>query len=290
MYPSLRQLTAVIAATLLLLISLGSPLLAANDTQLPGPLAVPGGVAHVLLPIDSATPPTAYFGNHRLWVQSTLGTRYQAQAPWLALVGIPLETPVGAQQIDVGKQAFAFVVAAKQYAEQRLIIKDRRKVNPNPLDMERINSEKTRMLSALAHWSEPELMISRFQRPAPGPFSSPFGLRRFFNDQPRKPHSGLDIAAAKGTPILAPAPGVILDAGDYFFNGRNLILDHGRGLISMYSHLERIDVQIGERISTGDMLGTVGNSGRVTGPHLHWTISLNNARVDPLLFLDPAQP
>lgn len=286
MYPTIRRLTAV---TLLMLTSLGGQILAASDSPLPDAMAVPGGVAHVLLPIDSPHPPAAYFGKHRLWVQSTQGTQYQSQAPWIALVGIPLDTQKGPQHISVGNQSFAFEVATKQYREQRLVIKDKRKVNPNKLDMDRINSEKVRMLSALASWSEPETTIGRFQRPAPGPFSSPFGLRRFFNDQPRKPHSGLDIAAAKGTPIRAPAPGVILDAGDYFFNGRNLILDHGRGLISMYSHMERIDVNIGDRISTGDLLGTVGNSGRVTGPHLHWTVSLNNARVDPLLFLEPAQ-
>jgi murein DD-endopeptidase MepM/ murein hydrolase activator NlpD len=143
------------------------------------------------------------------------------------------------------------------------------------------------MLAALASWSEPSQTITRFQKPTPGPYSSPFGLRRFFNDQPRKPHSGLDIAATTGTPIVAPAPAVVMDTGDYFFNGRNLILDHGRGLITMYSHMDRIDVAVGDTVNTGDQLGVVGSSGRVTGPHLHWTVSLNNARIDPMLFLLP---
>lgn len=283
MHPMLHPLIVV----LLILTSLNGRLMAATESTLPDSLVVPGGIAHILLPIDSTTPPAAYLGEQRLLVKSTQGTRYQQQAPWLALVGISLDTATGPQHIHVGKQSFAFVVTDKAYREQRLVIKDKRKVNPQKLDMERINTEKARMLGALASWSEPATTVTRFQRPAPGPFSSPFGLRRFFNDQPRKPHSGLDIAAAKGTPILAPAPGVILDAGDYFFNGRNLILDHGRGLISMYSHLDRIDVSVGDQINTGDLLGSVGSSGRATGPHLHWSVSLNNARVDPMLFLEP---
>tara|TARA_R110001583_G_scaffold41168_2_gene131125 strand:+ start:260 stop:1108 length:849 start_codon:yes stop_codon:yes gene_type:complete len=258
-------------------------------TELPDALPVPGGIAHVLLTIDSSEPPVAYFGEHRLLIKSTVGTQYQQQAPWLALVGISLSTPTGNQQISVDNRTYEFKVTPKKYREQRLVIKDKRKVNPNKLDMTRINTEKSRMLGALASWSEPESTTTRFQRPVPGPFSSPFGLRRYFNDQPRKPHSGLDIAAAKGTAIQAPAPGVVMDTGDYFFNGRNIILDHGRGLITMYSHMEQIDVAIGDHVSTGTVLGTVGNSGRVTGPHLHWTVSLNNVRVDPLLFLVPDQ-
>ncbi|MFT5721210.1 MAG: murein DD-endopeptidase MepM/ murein hydrolase activator NlpD [Motiliproteus sp.] len=284
----MRPILHPLALALLLLTSLSGRALAAT-APLPDSLSVPGGIAHVLLPIDSATAPAAYLGKQRLLVRSTQGTQYQQQAPWLALVGISLNTATGSQQINVGNQVFEFEVTGKAYREQRLVIKNKRKVNPNKLDMDRIITEKTRMLGALASWSEPKTTITRFQLPASGPFSSPFGLRRFFNDQPRKPHSGLDIAAAKDSPILAPAPGVILDAGDYFFNGRNLILDHGRGLISMYSHMERIDVSVGDQINTGDLLGTVGSSGRVTGPHLHWSVSLNNVRVDPTLFLDPSE-
>ncbi|MEH6471461.1 MAG: peptidoglycan DD-metalloendopeptidase family protein [Halopseudomonas sp.] len=276
-----------LVVTLLIMASFSGRLMADSGSMLPEVAAVPGGIAHVLLPIDSPLQPEAYFGKHRLLVQSTHNTRYQQQAPWLALVGIPLSTQAGTHQVKIGNQAVDFTVADKQYREQRLTIKNKRKVNPNKLDMERIGGEKQRMLAALASWSEPAQTLTRFNKPTPGPYSSPFGLRRFFNDQPRKPHSGLDIAAPIGTPIQAPASGVVMDAGDYFFNGRNLILDHGRGLITMYSHMERIDVAIGDQVSTGQQLGTVGSSGRVTGPHLHWTVSLNNARVDPMLFMAP---
>jgi murein DD-endopeptidase MepM/ murein hydrolase activator NlpD len=142
------------------------------------------------------------------------------------------------------------------------------------------------MLDALGNWRPSAQPVTRFNLPAAGPYSSPFGLKRFFNEQPRAPHSGLDIAAPKGAPITAPAPGLVTAAGDYFFNGRNLILDHGFGLITMYSHMERIDVRVGDRVESGTQLGTVGSSGRATGPHLHWTVSLNNVRVDPALFID----
>jgi murein DD-endopeptidase MepM/ murein hydrolase activator NlpD len=178
-------------------------------------------------------------------------------------------------------------VTDKAYEEQHITIEDKRKVNPEPRDQQRITREQKLINAALEHWSDQDNVVVEFHKPVTGPTSSPFGLRRFFNEQARNPHSGLDIAAAAGTPVQAPAPGTVIETGDFFFNGNTVLIDHGQGLVTMYCHLSAIDVKRGDRLRTGDRIGKVGMTGRVTGPHLHWGVSLNDARVDPLLFLPP---
>ena len=150
--------------------------------------------------------------------------------------------------------------------------------------MKRIQEETKRSSDALRVFSQPIppwTLIS----PVPGVKSDSFGSRRFFNGQPRKPHSGMDIAAAKGTPIVSPAPGRVVEVGDFFFNGNTVFIDHGSGLVTMYCHLDRIDVKRGDELNSGERIGTVGATGRVTGPHLHWGVSLNGAMIDPDLML-----
>ncbi len=139
--------------------------------------------------------------------------------------------------------------------------------------------------SAYKLFTKNEDPILTLAMPAEGPYSSAFGLKRFFNDQPRAPHSGLDIAAPDRSPIKAAAKGKVTAVGDYFFNGNTVIIDHGHGLSTMYCHMSKIDVKVGDQVDLGQQIGLVGATGRVTGPHLHWGVSLNNQRVDPLLFV-----
>jgi len=247
---------------------------------------VPGGVALVPLPINSSTAPRVYYQDKRVMV----APNGDPENSWVAVAGIPLETEVGEQQLSIktvnGDQLVSFHIKDKKYQTQHLKIKNKRKVNPNKQDMERIGKEKKLIQSALALWSESDQLPTEFVLPVKGRLSSPFGLRRYFNQQPRKPHSGIDIAAPEGTPIVAPMSGIVISTGDYFFNGNTVFLDHGNGLVTMYCHMSKIEVQPGQSVSQGEAIGAVGKTGRVTGPHLHWGVSLNDARVDPALFFD----
>lgn len=271
---------------LLLLVCLLLPALA---QALPRAEAVPGGVAVIALGEARQTahaPRARYHGNQVLIARD--------HGQWYAVVGLPLEAKPGQHRLDIEhgdgrRERRAFTVADKSYETQRLTIEDKRKVEPTAADLERIRIETARIGKALGRFSEQAAVSTDFLPPTEGARSSSFGSRRIFNGQPRKPHSGMDIAADEGAPIRAPAAGIVVDTGAFFFNGNTVFLDHGQGLITMYCHLSRIDVKPGERIQAGAHIGTVGKTGRATGPHLHWGVSLNNARVDPALFL-PATP
>jgi murein DD-endopeptidase MepM/ murein hydrolase activator NlpD len=242
--------------------------------------SVPGGVA--IVPITSNTKPDAYFNNERVMM---LG----GPEDWQAVIGLGLNIRAGTHRLEVREgdaiSTHNFEVTEKQYKESRITIKNERQVNPNPVDMERITKERTLIANAKLAWSEPDKLTLGFLKPVEGPTSSPFGLRRFFNDQPRNPHSGLDIAAPEGAPIKAAMSGKIVNTGDYFFNGNTVFIEHGQGLITMYCHMSKISVSSGQQVETGDFIGEVGMTGRVTGPHLHWSVYLNKAAIDPLQFL-----
>ncbi|MBI3775496.1 MAG: peptidoglycan DD-metalloendopeptidase family protein, partial [Gammaproteobacteria bacterium] len=252
------------------------------QTQLtPRHSPVPGGIAVVAIDTPATVRPVVHFQSKRVMVLGSAGH-------WQAIVGIPLDTAPGEQTLEITAlgnppQQVAFAVQAKEYETQHLTITNKRMVDPTAKDLVRIEKESKVIQAAFRRFSETDAVPLDFVPPAQGPFSSPFGLRRFFNNEARKPHSGLDIAAAKGTPILAPAAGTVIAVGNFFFNGNTVMLDHGQGLISMYSHMDRIRIKEGQNVALGTPLGVVGMTGRVTGPHLHWTISLNDTRVDPML-------
>ena len=252
---------------------------------------VPGGIARLALG-PAAVRPVAYVTNGGSDSSAgevpllVLGDSLQ----WTSLVGIPLSATPGQATISVltqggGQQQVDYTIAAKRYLEQRLTVAPGT-VDLSPENQARFERERVHLAAIMATYSEPSPETLSMQVPVAGRRSSSFGLRRVFNGQARNPHSGMDIAAATGTPVSAPLPGRVIDTGDYFFNGNTVWLDHGGGLISMMCHLSAIDVKPGDVLNTGQRLGAVGATGRVTGPHLHWGVMLNRTMVDPALFLD----
>ncbi|MCL9655071.1 peptidoglycan DD-metalloendopeptidase family protein [Pseudomonas protegens] len=243
---------------------------------------VPGGVAVVDLGSAAQAPKVSYQGKPVLVVKE--------QNNWLAIVGIPLTVKPGTQQISAGNRSLNFVVASKKYPEQHITLKNQRQVNPNPADLKRIDGELAEQLRAYRSFSPNTPSNLLLDKPVNGPLSSKFGVRRFFNGEERNPHAGLDFAVPAGTPIKTPAAGKVILTGNYFFNGNTVFVDHGQGFISMFCHMSKIDVKVGQSLARGAVVGKVGATGRATGPHMHWNISLNDARVDPAIFIGAFQP
>ena len=272
--------TSLIPLCALLAVSLPSLTLAA----LPQSSSVPGGIAVIPLGTVSTNnkPPQAWLGEQQIFVTAE-GSR------WYAVVGLALDTPAGSQELRVKSgdetKVLNFAVSARQYPEQRITLKDASKVQLSAADEERANREIAVIQGLKRHWRNAPDTDPAFRLPAEGRLGGRFGVRRFFNGEPRSPHSGLDVVVARGTPIKASASGKVLAVDDYFFNGKTVFVDHGNGLISMYCHLDRIDAQPGETVGKGQTLGLSGKTGRATGPHLHWSVVLNGAMVDPELFI-----
>jgi murein DD-endopeptidase MepM/ murein hydrolase activator NlpD len=255
--------------------------LCAGAAELPMESRVPGGIALVPVP-GGDTAPTVIFNAYRVAV-------VRKGDQWIAVVGIPLAEGVGERKLKVstpsGTTDVPFRIAEKSYRTQKLTIKNQRQVDPNPDDLKRISEETKRSDAALSKFTATASPTLQLMSPVDGLRSDSYGSRRVFNGKPRNPHSGMDIAAAKGTPIRSPAAGTVVEAGDFFFNGNTLYIDHGDGLVTMYCHLDTITAKVGDRVAAGTPIGTVGATGRVTGPHLHWGVALNRAMVDPALFL-----
>lgn len=261
---------------------------AAVAQELPRESLVPGGVAVIPLGEDPAAPPEASFNGTPVLVM-------QADRLWHAVVGLALATTPGEYQLhtrgaDGMERDYLFRVEPKDYAEQHIALANKRQVNPTARDLRRIARESERMRAVFAAYTPRTVDHLVLDAPTDGELSGNFGLRRYFNGEARQPHAGIDFAAPVGTPVRAPADGTVALTGNYFFNGKSVFLDHGQGMISMMNHLSRISVRTGATVKRGDVIGAVGATGRATGPHLHWTLSLNNSRVDPLLFLAEPAP
>ena len=244
--------------------------------------AVPGGVARIPLGAGEQAP-RAWLGSDRVLVA-------REDDRWVALVGIALATKPGAkvrvevEMADGKRERFEIPVAPKQYASQHLKV-PKGQVELSPQDLARYERERAHLDGVLRTFSDSPPATLAMLQPAPGQRSSSFGLRRYFNAQARSPHNGMDIAAPIGTRVIAASAGRVIDTGDYFFPGRTVVLDHGQGLLSLYAHLNEIEVSVAAAVAAGALIGEVGASGRVTGPHLHFAVYLNAVAVDPALFL-----
>ena len=279
-YPAgaLRKVWRPIAVFLLAL-SLPLPALA-----LPEESSVPGGIA--LVQLGAVTPnsakPRAWLGEQPVWVSADHGQ-------WVAVVGLALDLAPGAHNLRVDdgelQRQVEFDVRPKNYPAQHIRLKDSSKVTLSPADEARAVAEIAEIQKLKRHWREEKADDLQFIQPAAGRLASRFGLRRFFNGEARAPHSGLDVAIGRGTPVKATARGTVLAVDDYFFNGKTVFVDHGNGLISMVCHLDRIDVQAGDPVSQNQRVGLSGMTGRASGPHLHWSMVLNGVMVDPALFI-----
>ncbi len=243
----------------------------------------PGGMA--VISVDAANteiPPVVMFGGKRALVLN-------ADDRWIAIIGIPLDQSAGEAKIIVraeGRQpgTIVFEVEPHAYREQHLNV-SKSYVDLTEEQLNRVGLERKIIDSALTNWRDMRLTELLLIAPVEGPRSSSFGLRRFFNDQPRSPHKGMDIAAQLGTPIVSPGAGTVTATGNYYFNGNTVIVDHGQGFVTMYCHLDTIAVEEGQQLQAGTRIGKVGATGRVTGPHLHFGTYLNGTAVDPALFL-----
>jgi murein DD-endopeptidase MepM/ murein hydrolase activator NlpD len=262
----------------LILLSMASTANQNTQFKLPQDSRVPGGLAVISLDSSNADKDVVFNGQ-QVWQLSD-----NNHNNW-AVIGIPLNQKAGEVDYTIDGKRHTFTIKDKVYKEQYLTVK-RKHSNPPAAQIKRIQEESRLSKKAFTTFSNTResKQYRDFLKPAQGPTSSPFGLKRFFNEQPRRPHSGIDIAAARGSDIIAPADGRIILTGNFFFNGNSLFIDHGQGLITLYCHMDVLERKQGESIKAGEVIGKVGSTGRVTGPHLHWTVSLNNSRVEPLLF------
>ena len=210
---------------------------------------------------------------------------------WQVLVGIDLDVKPGPYPVEIEsgdpgtKTTYSLSVKARRFPTRTLTV-DPDLVTPPPQEMARIAREAERLRRL---WTTgpagPRLWDGAFIRPVPDPANSSFGTRSIYNGQPRSPHSGTDFLSGTGRAIKAPNAGRVVIAEALYFTGGTVVIDHGLGVLSLFAHLSAIAVHEGDLVKTGDVIGEVGATGRVTGPHLHWAVRVAGARVDPLLLL-----
>jgi len=247
------------------------------------PTAHPGDV--VVLTIGGASASETVrvhaFGHEVPTFAATAGRRR-------ALVGIDLDVRLGTQTIAVAaddrRATSAIQIVRRAFATRKLTV-DPAFVNPPASELSRIDRERAQLEKLWETWTPEKLWEGAFEPPVPEPANSAFGTRSILNGEPRSPHGGADFPSPAGTPIKAPNGGRVVLAEALYFTGNTVVVDHGLGLYSLFAHMTEMKVHASDTVKTGDVLGTVGSTGRVTGPHLHWAVRLDGARVDPLVLI-----
>jgi len=220
---------------------------------------------------------------------------YQTQEPgtWQALVGVDVDVPPGDHGIEIAatsetgeemRETRTLAIQARNSPARHLTLPEKY-VNPPESVQERIRAESEQLKTIFSTVSAGRLWEGGFARPVPGRVISDFGKQSILNGQPRSVHSGVDLRAASGTPLKAPAAGRVILVKDLYFAGNSVIIDHGLGLYSHLAHLSRFRVKEGQLVERGEIVGYTGQSGRVQGPHLHWSVRLCNSRIDPIAVL-----
>ena len=209
---------------------------------------------------------------------------------WQVLVGLDLDVRPGTHPVDIDagspptRVTYRMVVKPRRFSTRTLKV-DPDLVNPPPQEMERITREAAQLRRLWEAPPAPRLWNGPFVRPVPDTANSSFGTRSIYNGQARSPHGGTDFLSPSGRPIKAPNAGRVVLAGTLYFTGGTVVIDHGLGVLSLFAHLSKVGLREGDEVKTGDVIGEVGATGRVTGPHLHWAVRLTGARVDPLSLL-----
>jgi murein DD-endopeptidase MepM/ murein hydrolase activator NlpD len=194
---------------------------------------------------------------------------------------------VDVQRPDGLSESASITVTPRDWPIERIDGVPPATVNPPPDIAERIEREQAMVVAARERDDDRADFVQNFVWPVHGRISGRFGNQRVYNGSPKSPHSGMDIAVPQGTPVLAPAAGIVTFANaDLYLTGGTVLLDHGHGVSSNFLHLSRIDVKVGDRVEQGQMIGAVGATGRATGPHLHWGMNWFDVRIDPLLVLE----
>ncbi len=269
---------------LLLLLILATPCAQAKSLQ-----AIQGDVVEVHLTAHIARPTLQCLG--KAWPVMAAADQHG----WRGWIGIDMKTPPGDYScqwqspatslniplhIEPGKFRISRITVKKSMAEF------------DAATLARIRREVQALKATYRMHVDASPPVAMQLMPVKGVESTPFGAQRYVNGEPRSPHSGIDIAAAEGTPVQAPLAGRILYVAHMYLNGNTVVIGHGHGLVSVLSHLADTRVHEGDRVQTGDIIGTVGQTGRATGPHLHWSIRFQEARVNPhrLLALGHTKP